>query len=368
MPISAVDSISPAFEHTKQQLLKPFRWGQWSRLALVGFLAGEMSSGSCSFNNFSGRTPTPRNSGQEFLPTGFPHIDPAKLAPYIGLIVVGAILFVILMFVFLYISSIFRFILFDSVVQKNCTIRAGWRKWRQPGRRFFLWQIVFQIVAGMSFVILIGIPVGIALLLGWIQQPRAHLIPLVLGGIFLFFVFLFFVLVAMVIHVMAKDFLVPIMGLEGLDFTDAWSRLLTMAKAEKGGYVFYMVMKAVLSVAAFIVFGIVALIIVLICAIPVGAAAAAVILVGKSAGLVWNAYTITLAVLVGMVALMVLLYLMSLILVPVIVFFPAYSIYFFASRYPALDALLHPTTPSAPPVAEPPPELPPLPPTPEPIG
>lgn len=368
MPISAVDSISPAFEHTKQQLLKPFRWGQWSRLALVGFLAGEMSSGGCSFNNFGGRTSTPRNSGQEFLPAGFPHIDPSKLAPYIGLIVVGAIAFVILIFVFIYINSIFRFILFDSVVRKNCTIREGWRKWRQPGRRFFLWQIVFQIATMMLFVILIGIPVGIALLLGWIQQPKAHMIPLVLGGIFLFFVFLFFVLVAMVIHVMAKDFLVPIMGLEGLDFADAWSRLLNMAKAEKGSYVFYMVMKAVLSVAAFVVFGIVALIIVLICAIPVGAAAAAIILLGKSAGLMWNAYTITLAVLAGMVALLVLLYVMSLILVPVIVFFPAYSIYFFASRYPALDALLHPPAPSAPSVVEPPPEPPPLLPTPEPIG
>jgi hypothetical protein len=30
------------------------------------------------------------------------------------------------------------------------------------------------------------------------------------------------------------------------------------------------------------------------------------------------------------------------------VFFPAYSIYFFASRYPALDALLHPPPPILP--------------------
>jgi hypothetical protein len=54
---------------------------------------------------------------------------------------------------------------------------------------------------------------------------------------------------------------------------------------------------------------------------------------------------------------------MALISVPTIVFFPAYSIYFFASRYPPLDALLHP-----PPIAAPvPPLAPPLPP-PEPIG
>ena len=47
---SAVDSIRPAFQHTKQQLFRPFRFGQWTRLALVGLFAGEMSSGGgCNF-------------------------------------------------------------------------------------------------------------------------------------------------------------------------------------------------------------------------------------------------------------------------------------------------------------------------------
>ena len=58
----------------------------------------------------------------------------------------------------------------------------------------------------------------------------------------------------------------------------------------------------------------------------------------------------------------VLLYVIALISVPAIVFFPAYSIYFFASRYLPLDALLHP-----PPMAASVPPLAPLPP-PEPIG
>jgi hypothetical protein len=53
---------------------------------------------------------------------------------------------------------------------------------------------------------------------------------------------------------------------------------------------------------------------------------------------------------------MLLLYVFSLVSVPVIVFFPAYSIYFFAARYPALEAMLHPV--AAP--QEPPPLPPPL--------
>ena len=87
---------------------------------------------------------------------------------------------------------------------------------------------------------------------------------------------------------------------------------------------------------------------------------------GMAAGLTWNLYTITLAVVVGSIAIFALLYVMSLVSVPAVVFFPAYSIYFFAARYPALDALLHPAPPPA--MPPPPPDPPPLLPTPEPIG
>jgi hypothetical protein len=100
--------------------------------------------------------------------------------------------------------------------------------------------------------------------------------------------------------------------------------------------------------------------------IPVGGVGVIAVIAGKTAGLTWNLYTITLAVVVGCIFLAVLLYVVSLISVPVIVFFPAYSIYFFASRYPPLEAFLRPPLPIAP---QAPPLAPPLlPPEPEAIG
>jgi hypothetical protein len=67
-------------------------------------------------------------------------------------------------------------------------------------------------------------------------------------------------------------------------------------------------------------------------------------------------------VVVGCVVAAALLYVLALISVPVIVFFPAYSIYFFAARYRALAAVLYPAPP------QPPPLPPPLGPEPVPIG
>jgi len=57
--------------------------------------------------------------------------------------------------------------------------------------------------------------------------------------------------------------------------------------------------------------------------------------------------------------------------VPATVFFPAYAMYFLATRYPNLDALLHPApAPELPPVPESPPSFgtPPIPPSAEPVG
>jgi len=103
-------------------------------------------------------------------------------------------------------------------------------------------------------------------------------------------------------------------------------------------------------------------------AIPAAAFGIFAAIAGKGAGLTWNAFTITVAVVVGLILLAVFMYVLALISVPFIVFFPAYSIYFFAPRYRALSLILYPPPPPAPvvePPVPPPDEPPPLPSLPE---
>jgi hypothetical protein len=92
------------------------------------------------------------------------------------------------------------------------------------------------------------------------------------------------------------------------------------------------------------------------------------IIAGAAAGLTWNFLTITLVVVACLILFAMLMFLASLISVPATVFFPAYSLYFFAPRYPPLAALMTqqvpiPTGPSSLPS-----EAPPLPPTSAPLG
>lgn len=356
MPISAVDTISLAFQHTKRQLFQPFRFWQWTRLAIVGLLAGELGSGG-NIHIPSNFHPSQHGAPQNPLGLGFPKIDPALLFGLIGTIVVTGLIIAIVM---LYISSVMRFILFDSVLRKECHIRQGWVARQGPGLNYFFWQLGLMFVTLGSTVILLGIPLAIAFSAGWLTHSRDHVLPLVLEGIVTVALLIVFIVALAVVHVLTKDFVVPQMALEGIGPIEGWRRLWPMLQTETGDYGIYIVMKIVLAIGAAIAVGIVSVILGLLFAVPVIGVAIAAVIGGKTAGWTWNALTITAAVVAACILFAIFMSLISLVSVPVIVFFPAYSIYFFAARYRPLSLALYPSTEFA--VTNPlPPDLPPAP-------
>jgi len=345
-PISAADAINPALQHTKQQLLQPFRWGQWVRLALVGVLAGEMGSG------FHLNSSHHHGSGHFLHGALLSHLahHPAMSA---GLIAFVAVLGVGLLALFIYISSVMRFILFDSIVAKECHIRQGWVRRSSEGLRLFVWQIFLLLGTLAAFGMLIGIPVAGAWSAGWFGHPHEHVLGLVLSGVGLLLVLLALVAVLAVVHVMTKDFVVPQMALENLSALEGWRRLWSWLKAEKSGYAGYIGMKIVLAIGVGIVLGILSLMVLLMLLVPIGSVGIGAVLLGKVAGWTWSLQTIALAVALGCMALGVFVFAISMISVPAMVFFPAYSMYFFAPRYAPLAAVLWPQAAAVAPASAP---------------
>lgn len=362
MPISAVDTITLAFQHTKRQLIQPFRFWQWTRLAIVGLLAGEMGSGGGgSFNFPSGFNPQHRSPSQHFLGSEFPHIDPTLLVVLISIIVVAALVFGL---VLMYIGSVMRFILFDSVLLKECHIRDGWARRQGPGWKYFLWQLGFAICTMLVFLVSIGGPVAVAFGLGWFRAPQEHIAALIIGGILVFLLFVAVMIVVSLAYVFTKDFVVPQMALEGVSALEGWRRLWPMVEGELSGYAIYVGMKIVLAIGAGIVVGIASFLLILFIAVPVGVLVVGAVIAGKGAGLTWNVFTITTAVVAGCIVFAMFMYVLALISVPVIVFFPAYAMYFFAPRYRPLSLALYPPPPNSDNAS--PPETPPFVPTPSP--
>lgn len=335
-----MDSITPALEHTKQQLFKPFRIDQWTKLAFVGLLAGEL--GSSGFNRSNFQLPHHAGSAPHVQLPGSLGVNTALVVALIAAVVIGALAIGIIL---MYVGSVMRFILFDSIVTRECHIRWSWSRRLGAGWRYFVFKLIYLFFTVGAIIVLVGIPAALAFASGWLREPRGHLPFLVLGGVVLFFVFAAFFVVTAVVLVLTKDFVVPQMALEDISAMEGWRRLWPMMKADKEAYAAYIGMKIVLAIVAAALIGIATLILGLLIAVPSAALGLLAVITGKSAGLTWTPSTIALAVSVGLGLLAGFLYLVSLVSVPVIVFFPAYSIYFFAARYPRLSAALYPAAP-----------------------
>ena len=91
----------------------------------------------------------------------------------------------------------------------------------------------------------------------------------------------------------------------------------------------------------------------LVVIVPTAIIAVIVTIVIKGSGMGWNEYTVTAAILAVTIVVVLLLCVIALVSVPVAVFFPAYAMYFFAERYPALYARLYPPPSSALPIVAP---------------
>src|SRR5262245_27359475 len=157
-PLSAVDAISPAINRAKNQLFAPFRPGFWWRMAVLAFFTGELSGGGINFP--SGGFDWPKQPDQDgtnnFVSIPFDWNAVMQALPWLLAL---ALLVTIFLLVFLYIHSVLRFVLFDSVVTGQCSLQQGWRRRRGNGAQYFAWLMIFQFFAFLALVILVGLPV-----------------------------------------------------------------------------------------------------------------------------------------------------------------------------------------------------------------
>lgn len=342
-PLSAIDAISPAFDRTKRELFRPFRWGFWLRIAVVALVTGEFY-GSSGWGGMRFSLPSSRRRPGYLL---FGLLQPRWefLKRYLPWIILGLLLLFVLMVFWSYASSVFRFILFDSVLTDRCEIKEQWRQWRSQGMSFFLWRICFGLGVAVSFGILFGGGALVVISTGAFKNPRQHIALLVLGGLCALLVLIGLIIVAALIALFARDFVVPVMALEKVGVIEGWRRLIPMLGAEKKAYAGYVLMKIVLVVGSAILFGILTLIAVFLIFIPISIAGVGAYWFAKAEGMLWHFPAIAIAVVLGLMALAVILYVIAFISSPAMVFFQAYVIDFLGSRYPALGERLYPPVP-----------------------
>ncbi len=325
----AIDTIGPAFARTIQQLFKPVRLGHWLRLSVVSLLTWEFAGGGFNFNI---QDPTGGDTSEELLAAG----------PNLPLIVAAGVAIVILSLFLTYVAAVFRFILFDSVLYDRCQISEGWSRWQRHARGLFLWWIGFTVALFLVLIILFGLPVGLAWLGGVLDAPEEHLVLLVLGGVLLFFAFVAIIIASMVIHLAAKDWIVPLMAMENLGVMEGWQRLLPMLRRNWPAYLFFILMKALLALGSAIFFTILYIILALVILVPFILSGIVAGVFGQAAGITWSPLVIAIVSVIGGIVLLVALYGMAFLYTPAMVFFQSYALHFFGTQYPRLGEALAP--------------------------
>ena len=352
--LSPVDSFTPAIQRTGGLLFKPFRWGFYWRMAVVAFFTGELGGGNFNVpTNFPTDRGRHRGGSSDFL-ASVPWHFPGSLSITEWIIIgVAAVLgFFAVILIFTYIASVFRFILFDSVLSGNCSIRANWSGRQREGKKYFQWSLIVMAVSFTAVIVIFGTPVLFAWSSGIFEKASEHVLLLILGGIVMVLLFVALALVAGAVHIISRDMMLPMLALEDISIGEAWDRSRQMIKADQSGYAGYYGMCILLALGVAVVFGMIGLILFIILMIPL--VLLGVVIVAALAATGWNLVGIAIAIVLGLAALVLLLFLSALIYVPAVVFRQNYGLYFFGARYQPLMQYMYPPTPPMPPPFTPP--------------
>ncbi len=321
--LSAIDAISPAWEHVRRLLLSPPSWRLLLKIGAVSCFA-QMSGGSANFG-------APLKDTGQYSSLLLPVLFVVSLL----LLAIGLGLF--------YLSSRLQFVLFEVVLKQETVIAPIWRRYGRVTWRWIALKIGFLLAALLCIA-----PILIPVILHFAHTIPAG--PAVMSAgrtfaiVFELFAAIFLLLFVMGVgFVLLLDFGLPSMALENTSVGETLRRVWSLILAEPLEIALYLLMKFLLIMAGAIVAYIALLIGALVLLIPLGGASLGLWFALRHATggghllLIagWVVASLILLVLMTMAAIMAFGYLLT--------FLQAYAIYFLAGRYPLLGEILDPT-------------------------
>ncbi|ADV84416.1 DUF7544 domain-containing protein [Terriglobus saanensis] len=322
---SAAEAISPAWEHAKAWLWQGTSKKTYLQLAAVATLAGTFSA-TAGFNsgNFRQRMHN-LNARQQAANPQFahtPHLHGAALIPlFLVLAIIGGVIF--------YLSVRFKFVLVNALATRRREIRLLWDLYGDITWQWIALTLVLTVAAGaLGFSAFFGLR---HTTLG--QAGNASMTVLgILGGLAL-------AIAAWIL----RDFVLPVLALEGSTIGFAWERAMNTLSAEPGEFALYFLLKIILSfilVIARVVVFIVGILILIIPLILVGVVPAIFL---RHAGMAGTAIVALIALVLGLIYVAASILLLFAINGPITAFFTSWGLYFYGGRYPLLGEMLEPS-------------------------
>jgi len=235
--VSVIDPISPAIERVKLILFKPFDLGKWFVIGFCAWLAYLGKGGGPNFQ-WRGKPDESFHKAKEFVLDNLHWIIPVALIA----VVMGIILWLVLT----WLSSRGRFMFLHCVAHNKAEVKVPWTKFRRHGNSLFL----FRIVLGLIGFAIIGVPLLIAgvLIAITIAGNGPHVVP-ALGFVMICFIVLAISIAFILVRKFTMDFVVPIMFLRTTSCTGGWREFLALLSANKGRFALYILFQIVIAIA-----------------------------------------------------------------------------------------------------------------------
>ncbi len=257
MRISVTDPVSQAIERTRTILFQPFQIEKWFTLGFCAFLANLAGGGNFNFGGGGSGGGGGGGGGHQGAEDDEP--GPGELfgeaMEWIGehlveVIVGGICVFVVIVslgMLLSWLSSRGKFMFLDGVAHNRGAVRQPWHEFRAEGNSLFWFQFFFP-MAVMLFVVAILAACGLIALpdIQAEQFGTMAILAIVLGILF----FLTTILVAGCIQLFLTQFVVPIMYVRRIGVMAAWSEFgRTIVTDHKGTLFLYLLFQIVLSVS-----------------------------------------------------------------------------------------------------------------------
>jgi hypothetical protein len=331
-PLSAINAIAPAWNHTRRLLLTPRNWRLLLKIGAVAFFA---NMGGC---NLTGPIP-----GQGHTPS----LPSAAIAPVLAMVFLVSGVALLLALAFFYLSSRLQFVLFEVVLRRDTTIAPIWRRY---GRATWHWMGLQLAFFATAFLCLT--PFVIPIVLHFVHSANSGtIVDQQNMGSFVLAVFGFILIALLIVILMAAgytllhDFGLPFMALEGTPLTATVRRVVSLIRAEPGQVLLYLLMRVVLAFAGAIVFEFALVFGVLIAVIPLGGMGGILWVAFHHAGTAGHILMIAGWVLLGIIFLVLLVAACMMMFGYLYAFLQAYTLYFLGGRYSLVGSYLEPLLP-----------------------
>lgn len=240
-------ALNAALETTQKLLFSPFELSTWLVLGFSAWMSG-ITPASFQFPNFlsspnSDFTPT-KQVVQEGI-SAF-HQNPVILLTLTGIGLTFLFGFIVLA---IWIQSRSAFIFLDGVVSGHAAVVEPWKAWKKEGNSFFRWSLGFS----MFSVIILGAWVAGIAVLAATSPSGASLLnqPALLGVVVLLsFIFLLTVFIFSSIGLIARDFIIPLMALHKKRVLQAWKLFIPLFKMRFAGLIGYIFLRIGLGILA----------------------------------------------------------------------------------------------------------------------